>query len=269
MYIKNDKSTIFLTKDKILNDAPILFIHGFTGSSKSWDRTRNGINHPSIAIDIPGHGKSTFNFIDQEYSYKDFRSELYLCLKKINVSKIHLCAYSMGGRLAIAFAQKYPNYIKTLILESSSLGISSSQEKVKKFEEDIVISENINTSLNNFNDTWRKNSLFELQESRNVQDYSEQQIIRNSHNSKQLSKSLLSFSKGNMPAFEDSFALFNFPIYLINGHDDTKYIKLNRDMMKIHKKAQQFIINNASHNIHLENNEYFISTLYNILIDNR
>ena len=36
MYIKADKSTLFLTKDRELDQTPILFIHGFTGSSQSW-----------------------------------------------------------------------------------------------------------------------------------------------------------------------------------------------------------------------------------------
>ena len=77
-----------------------------------------------------------------------------------------------------------------------------------------------------FNEKWQDNNLFKHQKSRNVKQFNNQLNIRSSHNSKQLSKSLLSFSKGTMPAFEESFALFDFPVYLINGHDDTKYIKL-------------------------------------------
>ena len=102
---------------------------------------------------------------------------------------------------------------------------------------------------------WKKNKLFEKQESRNKKAFKEQNIIRKTHNNEQLAKSLLSFSKGALPAFEGSFALFDFPVFLLNGHDDTKYIKLNRDMMKIHKKAKQYIINDSSHNIHSENTD--------------
>ena len=266
MFIKNDKSPIFLTKDKKLNETPILFLHGFTGSSKSWKETRNNLNYPSIAIDIPGHGKSTFNNLEDEYTYKELRSEIYLCLRKLNVNKIHLCGYSMGGRLAISFAQKYPNLVNSMILESSSFGISNYQEKNKRFEEDMQLSNSILSSLDDFNDNWEENELFKNQMTRNISGYNEQKIIRRSHNTIQLSKSLLSFSKGIMPAFEEAFALFDFPVYLINGHDDTKYIKLNRDMMKVHKKAKQYIINDASHNVHLENNELYTDTINNILM---
>ena len=116
MYIKNNKTKIFLSKDRVLDDTPILFLHGFTGSSEIWKEIRKEINYPTIAIDIPGHGKSTFLNPNDEYDYKDFRAELYLCLSKLNLKKIHLFGYSMGGRLAISFAQRYPELIETLIL---------------------------------------------------------------------------------------------------------------------------------------------------------
>jgi len=265
MYIKNNKTTLFLRKDKELTGVPILFIHGFTGSSKLWSETRKKLNCPSIAIDVPGHGKSIFNDLETNYSYKDFRSELYLSLKKINVEKIHLCGYSMGGRLAVSFAQRYPEFIETLILESSSLGISNYAEKTKKYEDDILLSNDIINSLEDFNTKWAKHDLFIDQKKRNMLGYELQKSIRQSHVASQLAKSLLSFSKGAMPSFEESFIQFNFPVFLINGHDDTKYIKLNRDIMKMHKKSRQFIVNNSSHNVHLENNDDYVSTLNNIL----
>ena len=121
MYIKADKSTLFLTKDRELDQTPILFIHGFTGSSQSWKTIRNEIDIPSISIDIPGHNKSTFNNLKKSYYFKDFANELYMALNEINVKELHICGYSLGGRLAISFAAKYPSMIKSLLLESTSL----------------------------------------------------------------------------------------------------------------------------------------------------
>ena len=268
MYLKNDQTTMFLTKDKLLEGIPILFLHGFTGSSKSWNHIRKDINCSSLAIDIPGHGKSIFNDINEEYDYRDFRTELYLILQTLNLKKIHLCGYSMGGRIAISFAQKYPEMIESLILESSSLGIVNAEEKGNQLTKDSEISDNIHNSLDSFINDWSILDLFKDQKSRNEDNYLLQQEIRLSHNKEQLAKSLISFSKGSMPAFQESFNLFDFPIFLINGHDDTKYIKLNRDMMKINKSCKQFIIDKASHNTHLENPEMFTDILSNSILIN-
>ena len=265
MIIKNNKSTIHFKKSKDLNKTPILFLHGFSGSSDSWINVRKNIQFPSIAIDIPGHGKSYFNNIDESYDYKDFRSELYLILQQINVKRIHLCGYSMGGRLAISFAQKYPEMIESLILESSSLGIVNQEEKEVYLDKDKEKAFDIISSLQSFINKWQISDIFKHQKERNKEEYLRQNSIRLSHKPEQLSKSLIAFSKGNMPAYHDAFCLFDFPIYLINGHDDTKYIKFNRDMMKINKTSKQFIINNASHNTHLENQEMFIKSIIDIL----
>ena len=265
MYIKNNKSVIFLSKDRTIDSEPVLFLHGFTGSSNCWRNIRKEINSPTISIDIPGHNKSYFLDLNEDYTYKDFRTELFLILNKLNVKQVHLLGYSMGGRLAISFAQKYPKLVKSLILESSSLGLVSYEEKEVQKEDDNKLLTLINNSMESFVSHWKDNSLFSNQKSRNLTAYKDLNINRLKHNKHQLSKSLLSFSKANMPAFIEAFSTFDFPVFLINGKDDTKYIKINRDMMKIHKKSKQFIINTSSHNVHLENTESFIDTINDIV----
>jgi len=267
MYFKNNKSRIFLTKDRFIDTDPILFLHGFSGSSDCWKNIRREINLPTIAIDIPGHNKSYFLNLNEDYNYKDFRTELFLILNEINVKKVHLLGYSMGGRLAISFTQKYPELVKSLILESSTLGLVSHDEKEIQIEKDNELLNIINNSMTDFITHWSQNPLFLNQEKRNSEDFNKLNNNRLKHNKEQLSKSLSSFTKANMPAFIEAFATFDCPVFLINGKDDTKYIKINRDMMKIHKKAKQFIINNSSHNVHLENKKDFIDTINNIVID--
>ena len=59
---------------------------------------------------------------------------------------------------------------------------------------------------------------------------------------------------------------FNFPISIINGKDDINYIKEGRIMLKLNNNSKQYIINNASHNVHLENKEMYLdvfSDIYN------
>ena len=265
MLIKCDKSKIYVKHNLDQDRIPILFLHGFTGSSNSWDAIFEKIYHPTIAIDIPGHGRSLFNDIKCDYTYKDFRNELYLSLSKLNIKKLHICAYSMGSRLAVSFAQKFPKMIKSLIIESGSLGIVDSMKKDERLSQDIKTAERIINSYDDFIDDWKKNPLFEKQKERSPVQYKIQNDIRKSHSAQHLAKSLISFSKGTMPAFEEAFSLFKFPIYFINGEDDTKYIKVARDMMKINKKSIQYIVEKANHNINIENNEMYLTILNKIL----
>jgi len=263
MYIKCNKSSLFLTKDRELHNSPILFIHGFTGSSKSWDAVRDNIDYPSFAIDIPGHHKSTFNNLKDDYYFNDFTNELYITLKKINIKTIHLCGYSLGGRLAICFAAKYPHIVESLVLESTSIGIENREDRNQIYDKDLNISTSINENLKEFISNWETNNLFADQEIRNKLDFLKQRTIRLNHTKEQLSYALKIFSVGRMPFMLNNFQKFNFPISIINGKDDIKYIKKGRDMLKLNNKAKQYIIDQASHNVHMENVHLYTDILSN------
>ena len=80
----------------------------------------------------------------------------------------------------------------------------------------------------------------------------------------QLAKSLISFSTGNMKPLHENFQYLKCNIDIINGSEDNKYIKYGRLMLQLNKKAKQYIIEDSSHNTHLENQELFINTMNNI-----
>ena len=138
---------MYISIQKNINEESIFFIHGFSGDHSTWDETRDKLNCSSIAIDIPGHSNSKFNNLDDIYDFNDWTKEMYLTLYRLGIKKINLCGYSMGGRLALNFASKYPNFINKLIIESTSLGIDDYLSRIKRKEEDELLSENIKSSL--------------------------------------------------------------------------------------------------------------------------
>ena len=118
MLINTSKSKIFIKSFNKNGEIPFFFIHGFTGSHKSWLEIIELLNKDAHAIDIPGHGKSIFKNLNESYSLSDWCNELYILLNTLNISKINLCGYSMGGRLSLAFASKYPEKIHLALLSN-------------------------------------------------------------------------------------------------------------------------------------------------------
>ena len=203
----------------------------------------------------------SFNNLNEDYYFKDFTNELYLSLLSINIKKIHLCGYSMGARLALAFTSKYPNFVKTLILESGTVGISDTQEKDEIRSKDLNKSMRIKENLNEFIKDWEGNALFDQQLSRNKEGFINQRQIRLAHDKIQLSKSIEVFSKGNMPYLLNSYVKLSLPIIIINGKDDRKYIKEGRVMLNANDNSKQYIIDEAGHNVHLDNTDLYLRTL--------
>ena len=264
MIINTSKSKIYIKEYYKSSQTPYFFIHGFTGSSLCWEDVIHKLKIHSFAIDIPGHGKSEFKSLDEEYNFNDFSNDIYMVLLELQIKGINLCGYSMGGRLALKFASAYPNKIKSLILESTSYGLSYGNIRSERILEDNLLSKMIIEDFESFVDQWENNKLFSKQKNRNKQGWQKQRDIRLSHNKLQLAKSIDSLSLGIMPFLEEQYKQVECPIVLINGTEDDKFIKLGKNMLYSNLKAKQYIVEKACHNIHLENTEMFTDLLQEI-----
>ena len=255
--IKTDQSTNYLFTNSQSSSIPTFFLHGFTGNANSWKEVISKLNCNAIAFDIVGHGKSSFNDIDSDYDINSWCDDFKQIIESLNFKKINLCGYSMGGRLAVAFAAAYPDKINSLILESCSLGLDDKKAKNKRYREDLSLSNTITQDLPEFVRIWQRNALFINQERKNNTGFKIQEENRLSHDPLQLAKAMMSFSQGTMNSYQNKFSTFNFPISIINGEEDKKYLKIGMQISKLNKHAKQYIISKAIHNTHLENPQEF------------
>ena len=260
MIIKGSKSSIFIT-GKSNSKIPFLFVHGFTGSSSTWASIKRKITDDHYCLDIPGHGKSTFHHLDENYGFSDWCAELYMVLSQTNIKKVNLCGYSMGGRLCLEFAYAFPDMINALYLESTSLGIQDLEERKLRLESDNVLVEKIKDDFVSFNRDWSQLDLFAKQEERNNKEFLIQEDIRKHQDKEQLAKSLYSFSLGKMKYYGDKLKDFHFPVTLISGEEDLKFLKIGHRAMRKNKNIKHYIIRDSGHNTHLENPESFIEIL--------
>ena len=258
--IKSEKTTIYAYQTGALVN-PMVFLHGFIGSHQSWDEVVSSMDCSAIALDLPGHGKSTFNKLNETYSELDWCNDFNGLLKFLNLDKITLCGYSMGGRLAITFASRYPDKIEKLILESSSLGIKNPNLRKERYMQDLILCREIEADLTTFVSKWENNNLFANQKERNIKGFLDQRKFRLLSSSMQLSKALRSFSPGNLGYMDKMFSKFKFPIKIINGSDDLKYIFTSKEMVKVNNNVIHEIIQDSGHNTHLEQTTHFIESL--------
>ena len=116
----------------------VILIHGFTGSSKDWEQIIPGLskNFNYYAIDLTGHGNSDSPTEKNIYEANALIEQLRELIKKISNEKITLLGYSMGGRVALSYAVKYPETIEGLILESTTAGIKDDNEREERLKKD-------------------------------------------------------------------------------------------------------------------------------------
>ena len=257
---KFKKSNICIYVSSRLSKNPKVFLHGFTGSYKSWyDITKKIKDY--ILIDIPGHGNSYFVDSASEYNFSDWVNDFAYIIKDLNINRVKLIGYSLGARLSIVFASATPKLINSLILESSGYGLDNKKERDDRYQKDIKFANLIEKDFDKFLVEWDKNSIFKNQKNRNLIGYQKQKAIRIKQKPNQLSRALKSFSQGKMNSHLKNFKKFDFPVVLINGVEDKKYIAFSEVMFDECKNTNHYIISKSGHNVHLENPENFLKVL--------
>lgn len=107
----------------------IVFLHGFLESSAIWDDFAQELSaeYRIFTIDLPGHGGS--GMLAEEHSMELMAEEVKNILEIEDVSKILLIGHSMGGYVSLAFAEKYPEMLKGLVLFHSQAAADSEETK--------------------------------------------------------------------------------------------------------------------------------------------
>ena len=248
----------------IKNKIPLVFLHGFMGSTKSWIEIAPHFTNPIILIDLPGHGKSHFKKIDN-YSFNDWDNDLKLILGQLEIAHIYLCGYSMGGRLAISFACQFPMIVDKLILESSMPGISDLEERNHRVEEDKLDVLKIRNDYLSFIKYWSENKLFTNQKIRNLTGWEAQKKIRTDQNPLQISLSLEFLGVGKMSPKWDVLSELYSTTMLITGNEDSKYCRIATEFLQKIPDCKWVNISNCGHNIHLEQSSQFIESMNSFL----
>jgi pimeloyl-ACP methyl ester carboxylesterase len=112
---------------------PVVLIHGGQMDRRMWDRQFAELakNYQAIRYDVRGYGKSdspTRPYADEE--------DLESLLDYLKVDKVHLVGLSLGGRISIDFALRYPQRVRSLVLVGPGLsGFQWSKEAEKSFAE--------------------------------------------------------------------------------------------------------------------------------------
>jgi pimeloyl-ACP methyl ester carboxylesterase len=104
-------------------DGVVILLHGFLSSSKMW--SNNCVpdlmkRYRVYAIDARGHGNS--NKVKIGCNLQQMADDIYRFMILQNIDKCILAGMSMGGAIAIQFAIKYPDKVKSLILMNPGPG---------------------------------------------------------------------------------------------------------------------------------------------------
>lgn len=111
------------------NGDPLVFLHGFLEDSGMWKKVASNFikSNRVICLDLLGHGKTeNLGYI---HGMETQANMLKFLLDKLNIGKCTLIGHSMGGYVALAFADLYPQKISALCLMNSTAFADDKEKK--------------------------------------------------------------------------------------------------------------------------------------------
>ena len=234
---------------------PLLLLHGFTGSIETWKKFVSMWKNDRrlILVDIIGHGYSDSPDNYNRYAVEQVAADLDEILHKLNVAQTNVLGYSMGGRLALTFAVLYPHRVRKLILESSSPGLKTEEERLARMESDEALATEIEKhGVEWFVEKWENIPLFASQKrlSKEIQNSIREERLRN--NEKGLANSLRGMGTGRQPSWWDRLTEVAIPTLLLCGEEDKKFCQIAFEMAQLIPNAVVSQIYKSGHAIHVE-----------------
>ncbi|RAP53006.1 MAG: hypothetical protein BZ138_01950 [Methanosphaera sp. rholeuAM270] len=97
----------------------LLFIHGLSDNLLYWNILAAHLrdDYQIIRIDLRGHGSTDLG--TDKISIGLFVNDLKKLLDELNIKKVDLIGFSLGGAIALDFSIKYPDMVSSIVLMSS------------------------------------------------------------------------------------------------------------------------------------------------------
>ena len=233
----------------------LLLIHGFAGSSHTWDASLPFLepHFQIVLLDLPGHGAAA---LQPDVSWH----QLCEAVSEILVHGIpeprYVCGYSMGGRIALHVALHWPNAMNKLAVIGASPGIENVEERATRHQSDHALAAQIRSNgIEWFENYWSHLPLFATQKELppEVQEWLKRERLANPPEG--LAAALENWGTGEQEWLLPRLAEIQCPTLLISGARDEKFCNLSRQMAQAIPSSRRVEIPDAGHAAHIEQPE--------------
>lgn len=244
---------------------PLICFHGFAENSSTWEFIQLD-NCQMVLVDLIGHGDSEKPHSLEPYCLPVILRHLHELIQHLGFTTYSLLGYSMGGRIALAYALAYPQEVPRLILESSSYGECDTSNRANRRKNDVWLANSIRENgIEWFNHYWSNLDLFASQIHLSPiirEKISERRLLNAPH---ALANTLLGSGQGTYPCLKPQISNLAMPVLYINGEYDEKYRKIGQEFTQLSPRIRREMIAGVGHNTHIENPKGFTDVVNTFL----
>jgi len=249
--------------------APVLLLHGFTGSSADWEPFRPALERLTqpVAVDLLGHGASDGPRDPVRHAVERQAADLAALLRAERLAPAHVTGYSFGARVALRLALDHPDVVASLVLESPSAGIADAAAREERQIADERLAQLLATEgIAAFTDRWEMLPLFATERALPLAAREEIRAGRLRNDPLGLAASLRGAGQGAMAPMHGELVRLAVPTTVIAGALDEAGRPRAESVAGTIPSARLVVVPGAGHAVHREQPDRFVRELAGHLV---
>jgi 2-succinyl-6-hydroxy-2,4-cyclohexadiene-1-carboxylate synthase len=246
----------------------LMLLHGYTGNGSSLAGIARELedDFEAIAPDLPGHGRSVDRTAGRTYDFDACVDDLVATLTATGHRTAHWLGYSMGARLALACAVRYPSCVASLVLLAGRAGIADPAERAARRLADEALAARIESQgIAAFVDEWLAQPLFATLQRCGPEFMARERTARLTNDAHGLAGSLRALGPAAQPPLFDALPRVTMPVLLVAGALDVRFVAAAHELARSLPRAEVCVIPEAGHAAHLERPEHFLRVVREFL----
>ena len=239
--------------------APVVVLHGFTGSAQAVaplaERLAASLTARIICPDLVGHGQSDTPDDPGLYRVEAMAGQVASLAGALGCEPFHLVGYSMGGRVALTLGCAASRRLRSLTLIGASAGIADPEQRRRRARTDAARAERILADFETFVDEWMADPLFAGQIGLGEAHLRSARAQRLASNPQGLARSLLAGGTAAMEPLHERLGACDVSTRLLVGVYDTKFCAIADELVSRLPRAGVARIDGAGHAAHVEQPE--------------
>ena len=247
---------------------PLVLLHGFLGSGEEWLDIAAALSDRfmPVLVDLPGHGLS---IVGEDAGPDAFFSDTvdavasvvrwFLTETEAAGGRAFLAGYSMGGRIALMLALRFPELFAAGVIVSASPGLASTGERERRRWHDGQVALKIERHFGSFLEGWYAQPLFAtLKAHPRFASVVAQRRVNEPH---QVARALQLLGPGWQPPQWELLRSNRIPLCFFIGEKDERYVEIGRQMVTFTPDAHLELFAGCGHALHIESEALFVERL--------
>ena len=238
------------------NGKTLIFIHGLSDNLLYWNFLASNLtqDYQVLRVDLRGHGKSELG--NEEITIDTYSNDLNNLLEELNLSKVNLVGFSLGGIVGLDFSIKYPQKVDSLVLMSTFFKVDDNLRNIL-----YQFKNSLDVGFEEFYDTILPMVLCPkvIEDNKKELEFLKE-MTSQSANVKAYIKAVDASLNFN---FEKDLPKINIPtLILASKWDDIATLDMQNDLHSKIKNSEFIVFDNVKHNLLVgENNKKILTIL--------